>query len=134
MSNHLTCAKLSPQFRSFVAKIDSTGISKNIQTAMNDPKWRMAMMEEIAALVGIKTWEMVPLPQSKKLIGCKWVFTIKHKADGSIEQYKARLVTQGFTQTYSIDYEKKFAPIAKLNSIRVLLSLTVNFDWPHLPI
>ena len=50
------------------------------------------------------TWEVVDLPREKKVVGCKWVFTIKSKADGSVERYKARLVAKGFTQTYGIDY------------------------------
>ena len=63
-------------------------------------------------------------------MGCKWVFSIKHKADGSIDRYKVRLVAKGFTQTYGIDYMKTFSPIAKLNTIRVLLFLVANLDWP----
>ena len=62
------------------------------------------------------------------MVGSKWVFTVKYKADGEVERYKTRLVAQGFTQTYGIDYEETFAPVAKLNSIRVLLSLAVNLD------
>ena len=58
------------------------------------------------------------------------MFTIKQKADGSIERYKARLVAKGFTQTLRIDYEETFAPVAKMNSIRVLFSLAACFDWP----
>ena len=70
------------------------------------------------------------LPRGKKPMGCKWVFTVKYKVDGTIERYKARLVAKGFTQTYDIDYTETFAPIAKLNTIRVLLSLAANLDWP----
>ena len=55
------------------------------------------------ALYKNKTWDIVDFPKKKKLMGCKWMFTIKYKADGSIERYKARLVTKGYTQTYGID-------------------------------
>ena len=81
------------------------------------------------ALKGNHTWAVVDFLINKKIIGCKWVFTIKYKSDGSVDRYKARLVTQGFSQTYGIDYEETFAPVAKLNSIRVLLSIAVNMDW-----
>ena len=58
------------------------------------------------------------------------MFTIKSKADGSVERYKVRLVAKGFTQTYGIDYHETFTPVAKIKSIRVLLSLLVNSNWP----
>ena len=70
------------------------------------------------------------LPRGKKPVGCKWVFIVKYKVDGTVERYKARLVVKGFTQTYDIDYTETFAPVAKLNTIRVLLSLVANLDWP----
>ena len=63
-------------------------------------------------------------------VGCKWVFTVKCRADGSVERYKASLVAKGFTQTHGIDYQETFAPVAKVNSIHVLLSLAVNSNWP----
>ena len=132
MSNHLTYAKLSPQYKRFVASIDNIAVPRNIQETMSDPKWKVAAMEEMSALVKNNTWEIVKLPLNKRVVGCRWVFAIKHNADGSVERYKARLVEQGFTQTYGIDYEETFAPVAKLNSIRVLISLAVNLDWPLL--
>lgn len=87
-------------------------------------------MEEMNALRKSGTWEIVNLPKVKKTVGCKWVFTVKCKTDGSIEGYKARLVAMGFTQTYMIDYQETFAPVIKLNSISILLSLFVNLNWP----
>ena len=101
-------------------------VPRNIEEALDDPNWNLAVLEELNALKKTGTWELVDLPRDKKQVGCKWVFTIKCKADGSVERYKARLVAKGFTQTYGVDYQETFAPVAKLNSIRILLSLAAN--------
>ncbi|RVW66512.1 Retrovirus-related Pol polyprotein from transposon RE1 [Vitis vinifera] len=97
--------------------------------ALTDEKWKQAMNVEMEALEKNKTWELVKLPTGKKPVGCKWVYTVKYKADGSIERYKARLVAKGYTQTYGIDYQETFAPVAKMNTVRVLLSLAANYNW-----
>ncbi|KAH9768480.1 Integrase catalytic domain-containing protein [Citrus sinensis] len=98
--------------------------------ALKDPKWKAAMNDEMRSLQKNQTWELVDLPPGKKPVGCRWIYTIKYKADGSIERYKARLVVKGYTQTYGIDYTDTFAPVVKINTIRILLSLAVNLDWP----
>jgi hypothetical protein len=130
VSDFVSYQHLSSSYRSFVSKLSSVSIPRNLHEALNDPKWRTAMHEEMEAFHKNKAWDLVKLPNGKKVVGCKWVFTIKHKADGSVERYKARLVAKGFTQTYGIDYEETFALVAKMNSIRVLLSIAANLDWP----
>ena len=121
---------LSPSYHAFVSSLDRIQVPNSIQEALKDPEWRKAVGEEIRALEKNGTWVISELPPEKKLVGCKWIFTIKYKADGSIERLKARLVAKGFTQSYGIDYQETFAPVAKLNTIRILLSLAANQDWP----
>jgi hypothetical protein len=114
----------------FAQKLSSDHIPCGVHEALADHKWSVAIQEEMEALNRNRTWDLVPLPAGKKTVGCKWVFSIKHKADGSIERYKARLVAKGYTQTYGIDYHETFSPVAKLNTVRVLLSVAANLDWP----
>ncbi len=65
----------------------------------------------------------MPLPKGRKCISCKWVFKIKHGVCGEVERYKARLVARGFTQTFGVDYNENFAPVAKFVSICCILTL-----------
>uniref|UniRef100_A0A7N2LTQ0 Reverse transcriptase Ty1/copia-type domain-containing protein n=1 Tax=Quercus lobata TaxID=97700 RepID=A0A7N2LTQ0_QUELO len=101
-----------------------------LQEALGDPRWKEAMNEEMKSLQKNSTWKVVELPEGKKPVGCRWVFTVKYKADETIERFKARLVAKVYTQTYGIDYMETFAPVAKINTVRILISLAVNLDWP----
>lgn len=63
-------------------------------------------------------------------MGCRWVCTIKYKPDGSVDILKAQLVARGYIQTHGVDFYETFSPVAKLTSIRLLISLAVSFNWP----
>jgi hypothetical protein len=72
------------------------------------------------------TWDLVPLPKGRKLVICKWVYRTKYASYGSIEIHKAQLVTKGFSQVERIDYNETFSPIAKMNSICLVLALVAS--------
>ena len=74
------------------------------------------------------TWDLVPLPPGKWTVGCRWVYTVNFHPDGFVERLKARLVAKDFTQTYGVDYAETFSPVAKIASVRVLISLAANLD------
>ena len=88
------------------------------------------MNEELDALHKNNTWDMVDLLPGQSVVGCRGVYKIKTKADGSVERYKACLVAKGFTQEYGIDYEETFAPVARLTSIRCLIAVAAVRYWP----
>ena len=87
------------------------------------------MQSEFQALQSTGTWELVPNHPNYNLVGCKWVFRVKHKPDGTIDRYKARLVAKGFHQQEGLDFSETFSPVAKPTTIRILLSIAVTYDW-----
>ncbi|KAK1698711.1 hypothetical protein QYE76_015408 [Lolium multiflorum] len=107
----------------------SSGEPRNLPAALSDPHWRAAMQEEYNALMENQTWTLVPSSKTKNLIGCKWVYRIKRRADGTIDRYKARLVAKGFKQRYGIDYEDTFSPVVKIATIKIVLSIVVSRGW-----
>lgn len=83
-------------------------------------QWIHAMKDEMDSLRKNETWELCDLPKDRKAIGCKWIYKVK--IDG-IDRYKARLVAQGFSQKYGMDYDQVFAPVARQTTFRALLSI-----------
>ena len=130
IQRYVAYGKLSPSYKAFVTNLDSVKVPEYIQEALMRPKWKKVVEEEVRALENNNTWVLTTLPLGKNQVGCKWIFTIKYKADRNVERFKARLVAKGFTQSYRIDYQETFTLVAKLNTVRVLLSLAVNRDWP----
>jgi len=105
-------------------------ILKTPGEALTDPGWRQAMIDEMAALYGSGTWDLVPLPPGKSTVGCRWVYTVKISPDGKIDRLKARLVAKGYTQIFGLDYGDTFSPVAKMTSVRLFLAMAAIHHWP----
>ena len=108
--------------------------SKNVEPtcfseAVKHAPWRTAMNVEFDALLRNGTWSLVPAHPSMNIVGCKWVFKLKHKPDGSIDRHKARLVAKGFNQVPGIDFVDTFSPVVKPITIRTILALAVSCRW-----
>lgn len=101
----------------------------NYEEARKNQKWVAAMKEELSMIEKNETWIMVKRPKRRKVIGVKWVFRTKLNADGSINKHKARLVVKGYSQVFGVDYSDTFAPVARLDTIRLLLAISAQMNW-----
>ena len=97
--------------------------------ASTDANWRSAMNSEFDAFFKNNTLHLVPTSEAHNLVGCKWVFWIKRKADGSIDRYKARLVAKGFHQQAGIDYKETSSPVIKPITVHLVLSIAISSSW-----
>jgi hypothetical protein len=121
---------VEPRYQSFIAALDSAvPISHDWQEGKDDPRWRGAMLEEMDTLDKNNTRILTTLPANNKVVGGKWVLTIKYTPEGKVERYKARLVAKGYSQTYGVDYDETFSPVTKMNTIRTLISIASNCNW-----
>ena len=107
---------------------DAENIS--FEEAVRDKKWQTAMDEKIKAIHRNNTWEVIELLEGNQPIGVKWVFQKKMNSQGKIERYKARLVAKGYKQKAGIDYDEVFAPVARMETIRLLIFQAAQFKWP----
>jgi hypothetical protein len=99
------------------------------EEAIKDQKWQKAMNEELSMIKKNKTYEVVDRPKDRKIIGVKWVFRTKLNANGSINKHKARLFVKGYAQVFGVDYLNTFSPIARLDTIRLVLAIAAQNGW-----
>ncbi|GJU13974.1 retrovirus-related pol polyprotein from transposon TNT 1-94 [Tanacetum coccineum] len=102
---------------------------KNVNEALKDESWISAMQEELNQFIANEFWELVAHPKSMTIIGTKWVYRNKLDKNGVVSRNKARLVAQGYNQQEGIDYEETYAPVARLESIRILLAYACALDY-----
>ncbi|KAE8726486.1 hypothetical protein F3Y22_tig00006743pilonHSYRG00004 [Hibiscus syriacus] len=92
-------------------------------------KWRKERDVEMKAIERNNKWEMVDLPQGAKKVGVKWVYKSKIDENWEVNKYKARLVVKGYAQQYGVDYKEVFAPVARMETIRLIIALTAQKGW-----
>ena len=99
---------------------------QSYQEATYDPIWKSAMQEEFNSLHKNETWELVPLLPKRKLVQCKWFYRTNFFFDGLDIKYKARLVSKCVSQVQQVDYTETFAPVVKMDSIRLVLAIAAS--------
>ena len=102
---------------------------KIIEEALKHSDWIVAMQEELNQFEKNKVWELVPPPEDKSVIETKWVFRNKMDEDGVVVRNKARLVAKGYSQQEGIDYDETFAPVARLEAIRIFLAFAAHSNF-----
>ena len=102
---------------------------QTFREASSNPLWLQAMKEEFNAQHKTETWDLVDLPSGKFAINCKLVYKIKTWLDGTVDRYKACLVSRDFTQEYKIEYEETFAQMSRLSSIKTLIAISTARKW-----
>ncbi|GJX57083.1 retrovirus-related pol polyprotein from transposon TNT 1-94 [Tanacetum coccineum] len=107
----------------------STMEPKNVNEALGDESWVIAMQEELNQFIANDVWDLVPLPKSHTVIGTKWVYRNKLDENSIMSRNKARLVAQGYNQQEGIDYDETYASVARLESIRILLAIAYANDF-----
>ncbi|KAG7581709.1 Reverse transcriptase RNA-dependent DNA polymerase [Arabidopsis suecica] len=129
ISSSLSYSNITPSHMLYINNISKIPIPQSYNEAKDSKEWCGAIDNEIDAMERTETWEITTLPPGKKAVGCKWVFTVKFHADGSLERYKARIVAKGYTQKEGLDYTETFSPVAKMATVKLLLKVSASKKW-----
>lgn len=123
-----------------MARHDTTEVTKylffvtadeptSFEEAEQTKSWRLAMLEELQSIEDNRTWELVDLPIRQRPIGLKWVFNVKRDEHGTIVRHKAWLVAKGYVQSKGVDFDEVFAPVARMETVRMLLAIATFNGW-----
>lgn len=102
---------------------------ETFEEAIQEEKWRIAMNAEMESIEKNDTWELTDLPSGVKKIGVKWIYKTKLKENGEVDKFKARLVARGYSQRYGVDYNEVFAPVSRMDTVRMIIALAANKGW-----
>lgn len=127
LQKYLSYDRFSPSFRNYILNVSAHFKPSLYHQAVPYVHWRDAMHDELRAMETNHTWSIVPLPSGHHSIGCKWVYKVKLRYDGSIERYKVRLVAKRYTQQEGLDYIETFSLIVKLVTVKVIFTLATSF-------
>jgi transposase InsO family protein len=108
------------------------GVPATLEETMRGPDWHLwkpGFLKELESLRRLNVWEVVDKPEGANVVGTKWSLRLKHDAEGNIKEYRARLVAQGFSQTFGVDYEETFSPITRLASLRFIAAMAARNNW-----
>jgi hypothetical protein len=124
-------SKPPERFCSYITMVSNIQESKTstFEEASSRQVWRDVMMEEYNSIMKNDVWEVVPRIEGKSVVTSRWLYKIKHVADGNIEKYKALFVARGFSQVEGVDYDETFVPVARYTSIREVISITAEMGW-----
>jgi len=111
-------------------QIDDKPAYEDAIQSPNKSKWISAMRDEIRSIVQNQTWRLVNHPPGRKAIGVKWVLAVKRDAKGAILKYKARLVVKGYSQEFGFDFDETYAPVVRIEHVRILFALAAYFNLP----
>ncbi|KAF5475503.1 hypothetical protein F2P56_007303 [Juglans regia] len=128
-TNHITYDHLSSSHRAYALSLSLTHEPKSYEGVVASDHWKAAMRSEIDALEANNTWSITTFPLGKKTVGCKYVYKVKLKSDGTIDKHKARLIAKGYTQREGFDYQETFSPVAKLTIVRLFLAMAAVNNW-----
>jgi len=129
IQNFVNYSKLSTPYTHYLCQISENYEPQTYKQAIRFPHWQKAIDDELAAMDVNNTWSITHLPPGKKSISCKWLFKLKLNSDGTIVKHKARLVARGFTQQYGTDFYETFSAVAKITTLRIILSLAASHNW-----